>query len=741
MKHITTVMIAVLVMVTMTRATAAPVKEVDLASDKAWTLRVDGGEPRSIKVTAGGWNSDQQEPQIPSASVKDHVIYQRKIVIPQEAQDNVVKVLFGGCNYGAEVYLDSQKVAEHHAPMTPFEANLTDLVQPGRMYTLRVKAYTRFHYGKFGKPTSVTAGFDCNRGMSRFKRYDGCTKYAYGLTGHVKLAVYPAVHISDVFVRTSVENQTLEYDVWVSNGSKRDRTVSIKGTLAPWRENVWGYPDLPTQTTTVNAGQTRKITVKDVGWNLGPESYWWPNIPFREDYEATFHWLKLSLLENGQPVHRHGQRFGFVEYKEGPYYYTVNGIRFTSFGDSNSYGQVGEYDCWSQTPCFLPPDGRFKGCPETWKRYQRIGFNSMRLSTSVPTRYMLETADEAGYMLIPEGGSWGNGTCTFNQERFSRQLQGVICVCRNHPSVARYSMANESFSGDGGQWRWLIDAALEADPTRPYVFEIHPGKGVGKVKGMKAGHACLMQHYDPIVKGGDFIRGMGEYCWGTDEIAPFAFAAREFRMKDWAHCAPWSWINFWPNFLEGMSHRRHPWKFNNHPDRQDGLNGWDSPLIKFMQKSLHPYLLIDHELREKQGLTKQGTTIAVNLFPERKLGDGSLSWPNYVPHYNPGSMVQRKIELFNGALSGDRMSLRWSAHWDSPEGPVAVKGDTVGPFTVKPGFHTTQTVSFTAPALGKGERNLYLVLESMKDGKVVFEENAIYFTISKIKDPGSYLVK
>ena len=27
-----------------------------------------------------------------------------------------------------------------------------------------------------------------------------------------------------------------------------------------------------------------------------------------------------------------------------------------------------------------------KGCPETWRRYQRIGFNSMRLSTSVPTR-------------------------------------------------------------------------------------------------------------------------------------------------------------------------------------------------------------------------------------------------------------------------------------------------------------------------------------------------------------------
>ena len=105
----------------------------------------------------------------------------------------------------------------------------------------------------------------------------------------------------------------------------------------------------------------------------------------------------MSLVEKDNVLHQRSQRFGFVEYLEGPYYYTVNGVRFTSFGDSNSYGQVGEYDCWVETPCFLPPDGKYKGCPETWKRYQRIGFNSMRLSTSVPSRYMLETADEAGF--------------------------------------------------------------------------------------------------------------------------------------------------------------------------------------------------------------------------------------------------------------------------------------------------------------------------------------------------------
>ena len=49
-------------------------REMDLASDTDWTLSVDAGAPRPIKVTAGGgWNSDRQEPQIPSADGK--VVY------------------------------------------------------------------------------------------------------------------------------------------------------------------------------------------------------------------------------------------------------------------------------------------------------------------------------------------------------------------------------------------------------------------------------------------------------------------------------------------------------------------------------------------------------------------------------------------------------------------------------------------------------------------------------------------
>ncbi len=696
-------------------------RETDLASDVDWTLSIDGGQVRPIKVPGGGWNSDRQSPQIAAADVKDHVVYERRIVIPVEAKDKVVKVLFGGCNYGAEVFLDDKKLAEHHAPMTPFTADLTAAAQPCKTQVLRVKAYSRYHYGN---PPKVPVGFDFNKGMA--KSFVGNTKYAYGLTAYVRLAIYPAMHISDVFVRPSVTGKSLAYEVWIANGSGAVREVLLKGALSPWGNRTWAYPALPDRKVRLAPGQLQKVTVEGVSWTLGPGSYWWPNIPFREDYAATLHWLNLTLEENAVVLHRRQQRFGFVEYREGPYYYTVNGVRFTSFGDSTSYGQIGEYDCWTETPCFQPPHGPFKGCPETWKRYQRIGMNDMRLSTSVPSGYMLETADEAGYMLVPEGGSWGNGTSTFDKTNFSLQLQGTIRACRNHPCVARYSLANESlpadFRSEKNPWRWLIDAALEADPTRPYVFEVN-NQQTGAVPGMKGGHAQQMEHYMPIVTSGDHLRGMGECAWrtdgvtGTDGMNDYAMQALRMRLNDWAHLAPWSWVNYWPNFLEGMNAERHPWKFNDYGDRKDGVDGWGSPIVQAVQWALHPYLVIDRGLLDLNPKIKENSK------------SGTVGWPYLVSSYAAGAKIQRRIEVFNNAMSGEQFILNWSAHWDGPAGPLIKRG-SVGPLTIKPGFHATQTVAFDAPEPDRKERSLYLVLESVKEGKVVYRDQRSRFTMT-----------
>jgi len=202
-----------------------------------------------------------------------------------------------------------------------------------------------------------------------------------------------------------------------------------------------------------------------------------------------------------------------------------------------------------------------------------------------------------------------------------------------------------------------------------------------------------------------------------DGMAAFAIGAQQLRLYDWAYFAPWSWINFWPNFLEGMSHDKHAWKANNAPDRVDGVNGWGSPIVRFVQRSLDPYLIIEHEvLKTKPPLP-------------RPVGEGQIEWPYRLPSYPAGTAVERKIEVFNGGLTGSAMALQWTARWDSPDGPLTVEGGTVGPFDVRPGFHATQTIRFHMPP-GASGRRFYLVVESLKDGAVVYREDRIYFTLA-----------
>ena len=708
--------------------------EVDLASDTAWTLSVDGGAARAIKVPGGGWNSDLQSPRIDTMKgVKDHVVYQRRIDVPKVTDGQVTRILFGAVNYGAEVYIDDKLAATHAGPQVPFDADITKFVTPGKTHVLKVKAYHRRHYhgpdGK-SKACSVPVGFDFPAGSKFWSQWAGNTKLAYGITVSIRMAIYPPVYIEDVFVTPSVSEESLKAWAWVHNSTGRKVSVTLGGRLSSWNEDNWKYPAIPAATCDIPAGSVAKVAIGPVKWSLGAKSYWWPNIPFREDYKARLHYLGLEMRRGDEAAHKYRRRFGFVQWGEGKYYYTVNGVRVNQYSDSTCESQMSHYDCYSTSSAFARPDPAKKrlGCPETWKRYMRIGMNMNRICCSTPTEYMMAAADEVGFMLMPESPIWGNRTSVYNPDVTPRVVRALVRHCRNHPSVARYSVFNEVQDIRKKGWYELFDVARAADDTRPLSFD-RQGNPPNVIVGPKGGRAVLMRHYRGIVAGKSSIRGMGECAWGTDEMAQFAFAAREFRMKDWAYFSPWSWINYWPNFLEGMSHEQHAWKANNAPDRVDGVNGWRSPVVSFTQKSLHPFLLIDHAIRRKQPVTPRGTSYRVALLPKRKIGDGSLPWPGYTPEYKTGASVGRKIEVFNGALQGKDMSLRWSARWDSPTGEVAVKGDVIGPFEVQPGFHTTRTIEFTAPKSKRRRRKLYLILESIKDGSKVFTEDALYFSI------------
>jgi len=176
--------------------------QVDLASDTAWTLSIDGGPSRTIKVPGGGYNSDRQdkpliEMSVPTGfhsdpgrqAVKDCVVYQRSITIPKVNDRQVTLVEFGAVNHGAEVSLvdagTETLVATHVGPLMPFAADLTHFVTPGRQYLLRVKAFTPWHYGN-----RAPVGFVYQEGWKE-PGHGWASKFGFGITKYVRLVVLP----------------------------------------------------------------------------------------------------------------------------------------------------------------------------------------------------------------------------------------------------------------------------------------------------------------------------------------------------------------------------------------------------------------------------------------------------------------------------------------------------------------------------------------------------------------------
>lgn len=700
---------------------------VDLASDNEWMLRLDDGPERPVKVPGGGWNSDQQSPPIQvMREVKDFVRYTRTITVPASAGQQVVQLRFGAANYGCEVFLDGRKAGEHHGPHLPFSIDLTPHVRAGEKQQLEIKVYHRRHYiAKDSKRTAeVAVGFDCSDGDDAASRaeakewcgWNGNTKLAYGIAGSLQLVVLPAVHVEDIFIRPSVTNQKLDCDIWIRNETSETKDLAIDGSLSSSNLKKWTYPQVPTISLKIPARTTMKVALPAMDWKLGRDSFWWPNIPFREDYLAQLHCLNLNIKEGDKVWQKFSRRFGFVEHGEGLNYYTVNGVRYTGLGDATAESQLSFYDAYN-SPAWLPPTKPGTGAPESWRRYLRVGINIKRLLCSPPTEYMMQAADEVGFLLIPEAPIWGNGLSRYSPTYTPQTFFDMGRACRNHPSVARYSLTNEVREKRDEQWPWraAIDHIREVDDSRPLVYELH-ALGGGKVEGFKGGHAWIMEHYTDIHEKLDpaqGIRGMGENFWHTN-MGSFAVGMRTLRVNGWCYMAGWSWANYWPNFFEGMSHSQHGWKLNNHPDRRDGVDGWGSPILRFTQQSLHPYLIQD------VGILDENSSGPV------KAGDrGEIRWPYDLPVGVTGNAVERTIVVFNGGLQGNALTASWSFHWDSPDGPVALPGGKVD-CTIEPGGQASHRITFKAPALesNQNERLMYIVLQSAKEGKVVFRDES-----------------
>ena len=234
--------------------------------------------------------------------------------------------------------------------------------------------------------------------------------------------------MTDVVPHTSVGSKTLSFDVTVANYGAAPVSITLSGSLSAAATTATSQagkagkakagrargvgralPLFPTTEVAVGAGSSRTVSITGMAWELGEESFWWPNKPCSEDYTPALFVLALKARAQAPApaaTATASRRFGFVEWGEAGgngTWYTVNGRRINLISDATPEAAMSQYDCYTTSEAF----GTLEGAKETFRRYMRLGLSANRIHQSTPTQVMLDAADEvrvAGRSISPPWG-------------------------------------------------------------------------------------------------------------------------------------------------------------------------------------------------------------------------------------------------------------------------------------------------------------------------------------------------
>jgi hypothetical protein len=678
--------------------------------------------PSTIQVPGGGWVKQGWT----NLSIG---LYERDIYVPDIDGPQVTKLAFGAINHRATLWVGARRVGTQVTSYTSSVFDISDFVEPGRSYRIKVRVEGRKALvgsdGRYTVPEGASWSDDVAQGIFR----------------SADLQVFPAVHISDTVVRTSVVDRTLSYDVELTNATAIDQRVRLDGSLSSWNGTGWQYPKLPHPAVTVPAHGTLTVTVGPVAWVAGTGSYWWPNVPYRAGYRAQLHELRLSLTTPQSAIlpSQARVRFGFRELKQVGDHYELNGVHVNFRGDSlqgANYDNIdyhGRGDAYDTYPGFLMPAQGDGGWPKAVDNYLRLNYSGVRIHQIPATPYILDVTDELGLMILDETairGSNNRENFTTGRSNMINHLADLVKRDRNHASILRWSQANEpivaQFTENPGAGKEFDEALYQTvmflDKTRP----ISTDSAVDDVtQDLPHDNYTMFCHYDDGIYPPVFTesicsgptgkpQGQGEFVWPNDNMPQGAtwFATGSMRMREQgaSDIRPYTLLDLWCSFIPGVKRTdlSAEWLYPaQHPFYgEDNLpDPWTNPTINLIQQAFNPVAVID-----------------TDFWNANKLSNEAGQWPTTAATVSPGTAT-RTLSAFNDTFAGTGVTISWRLHAGSASGDV-VDEDTLAT-QIPLGGHRELPISLDIP---ETDQPLYLELQVSKPGEGLLyrDANTVY---------------
>ncbi len=382
---------------------------------------------------------------IADAAMRDHigtVWYQTEVRVPKSWAGERIVLRFDSATHRAVVWLNDQEVMQHEGGYTPFEMDVTDLVQAGQSYRLSVAVDNRLHWWSIppGRVLTLADGRQKQQIFHDFFNYSG-------LHRSVWLYVTPKTYIEDVTVVTHYATPTSRVEFTVTTLGQANTSVALRdagGVLVASAQGASGT-----------------LTINDV-------TPWQPGKAYLYSLEIT----------HGSDVYTLPIGIRSIEVKDGEFRINGKPFYFKGFGMHEDHGTIGK----AHSNAHMIND---------FAMLDWMGANSFRTSHYPYAEDILDYADRTGMVVIDETAAVGMNLeianklfgGEFPKELYSEDaissrtqathlqaIKELIARDKNHPCVVMWSIGNEPDMRPAGSYDYfapLIAATKAIDPSRP----------------------------------------------------------------------------------------------------------------------------------------------------------------------------------------------------------------------------------------------------------------------------------
>lgn len=349
---------------------------------------------------------------------REQGLYKYEFKVPAGWQGKSINIVFDGSMTDTEVKLNGQ---------------LAGSVHQGSFYRFKYDVSGLLNYNKPNLLEVKVSKHSANESVNTAERKGDFWIFG-GIFRPVFLEAFPKAHISYNAINAQANGN------FIAN----IRLASAKtGSVTAQLYTLGGQKFGPVFSTKINQGDTL-VQVKS---HLASPKLWTPEFP--NLYNVVF-----TLIQNGKPVYRVKQRFGFrtIELREHDGLY-VNNVKIKFKG-------VDRHSFWPTTGRALNKTRSL----EDVRLMKDMNMNAVRMSHYPPDDHLLDVCDSLGLFVLDELTGWHG---KYDTPVGSKLVKEMIEKDVNHPSIVIWDNGNE------GGFNFDLDHLFDAyDPQKRPV--IHP---------------------------------------------------------------------------------------------------------------------------------------------------------------------------------------------------------------------------------------------------------------------------